>query len=133
MLLLEWPAACLINARWQLHDGSKWYVASFRLGTRLEVLLHTFLETMATDGGAGPGARRVAQSLMLMLPEVPVQLIARCKAAFVGGAFPHISLVHCVQDDLGLALSIKSRVIRWVFRSSFLTAAAGGRRSHRRP
>ena len=133
VVMLEWPAACLIKARRQLHDGPKLYVASIRRDARLEVLPRLLLKLLLADGGAGPGAWCAAQPLMSMFSEVPMYSIARCKAAFAGGTFPRISLVYIVQDDLSLALPIKSRIIRWNFRSSFLSAAAGGCRWYRCP
>ena len=72
VVMLEWPAACLTNARRQLHDGPKWYVASNRIEARLEELPRLLLELLLADGGAGPGARCAAQLLMPMFPEVPM-------------------------------------------------------------
>ena len=70
--MMEWPAACLINAGRQLHDGPTWYVASNRLDARLEVLPRILLKLLLSDGGAGPGARCAAQPLMSMFLEVPM-------------------------------------------------------------
>ena len=46
VVMLKWPAACLIRVRQHLHDGPNWYVTSHSLDVRLEILFRHLLELM---------------------------------------------------------------------------------------
>ena len=84
------------------------------------------LESLPTDSGTGSSARRFAQSLVSVFPDVSMELVVRRKAALTRGASPRIPFVDIVKYHLSLSLIIDSRIIRRVLSSSLLSAAAAG-------
>ena len=104
----------------------KRYVASNQQSVNLKMPSRLLLESLSTDCGTGSSARRIAQSLVLVFPDMSMELTVRCKAALACGASPRIPSVDSVENYLSLSLVIDSRIVGWILSSSLLTAAAAG-------